>query len=75
MYASARESAGTAQVAVQSGPTPAVLATLAAGLPARFGAVLAVSSLVCDGRRLDPSSAEPIPATAVIDVLPPFAGG
>jgi molybdopterin converting factor small subunit len=31
--------------------------------------------LVWDGHRLDPTGAEPLPGGAVVDVLPPFAGG
>jgi molybdopterin converting factor small subunit len=75
LFAAARAAAGTAEVQLPGGPTQQVLERLAADLPPRFGAVLAVSSLVADGRRLDPTSAELLAGGTVIDVLPPFAGG
>jgi molybdopterin converting factor small subunit len=75
LFAAARAAAGTPEVTLAAGPVANLVAELEAGLPAGFGQVLAISSLVCDGTRLDPSAATPIPAGAVIDVLPPFAGG
>ena len=58
-----------------AGPTAAVIAALTAATPAAFTDVLAVSSLVSDGIRLDPSSQAPLAGGLVVDVLPPFAGG
>jgi molybdopterin synthase sulfur carrier subunit len=75
MFAAARAAAGTAQVHVAPGPTAQVVAALVAGLPPRFADVLASSSLLADGVRLDHSSPAPIPAGTTVDVLPPFAGG
>lgn len=75
LFAAARAAAGTAEVHVPAGPASTVLPSLVAGLPERFARVLSVSSLVSEGTRLDPSSDEPIPDGAVVDVLPPFAGG
>lgn len=75
MFASARAAAGAAEVHVRPGATTDVVASLAADLPPRFADVLAVSSLVADGRRLDQSCSAPISAGTIIDVLPPFAGG
>jgi molybdopterin converting factor small subunit len=75
LFAAARAAAGTAEVHVPSGPTGQVLEQLAADRPPRFRDVLAVSSLVADGRRLDPASAELLAGGTVVDVLPPFAGG
>lgn len=75
MFAAARAAAGTAEVHVAPGPTAQVVASLAAGLPPRFADVLAASSLLADGVRLDHSSTAAIPAGATVDVLPPFAGG
>jgi molybdopterin converting factor small subunit len=75
LNASAREAAGVSTVHVAPGRTVDVLAALAAGRPPRFAAVLAVSSLMSDGYRLDRSAATPLPAGTVVDVLPPFAGG
>ena len=75
MFASARTAAGTAEVHVAPGPTAQVIAALAAALPPRFADVLAASSLLADGVRLDHSSPAAIPAGTTVDVLPPFAGG
>lgn len=75
MFASARAAAGIAEVHIAPGPTAQVVAALAAGLPPRFADVLASSSLLADGVRLDHTSAAPIPGGTTVDVLPPFAGG
>ena len=75
MFASARAAAGAAEVHVAPGPTAEVVTTLAASLPPGFADVMAASSLVADGHRLDHSSSEPIVAGTIVDVLPPFAGG
>jgi sulfur-carrier protein len=75
MFASARAAAGAAEVQVAPGPTAEVVAGLAADLPTRFAEVMAASSLVADGFRLDRSSSAPIAAGTIVDVLPPFAGG
>ena len=75
LFAAARAAAGTSQVALAPAPVAHLVAELRDGLPPDFARVLAVSSLVWDGTRLDPSGATPIPSGAVIDVLPPFAGG
>jgi molybdopterin converting factor small subunit len=75
MFASARAAAGTAEVHVAPGPTSHVVASLAAGLPPRFADVLASSSLLADGVRLDPISTAMIPGGTTVEVLPPFAGG
>jgi len=75
MFAAARDAAGTGEVLVAPGPLDELLAAVRAGAPPRLAEVLAVSSLICDGVRLDLAAPTPIPAGAVIDVLPPFAGG
>jgi molybdopterin converting factor small subunit len=75
MYAAARAAAGTSQASTPPGPTVAVLADLIAGLPPRFADVLALSSLMSDGTRLDPTSSALLPAGTTVEVLPPFAGG
>jgi sulfur-carrier protein len=75
LYASARAAAGTSELRVAAGPTAAVVAALAARAPVQFAAILAVSSLVADGIRLDRTSLDLLPAGAIVDVLPPFAGG
>jgi molybdopterin converting factor small subunit len=75
MFAAARAAAGTAEVRTAPGPTAQVVAAMAAGLPPRFATVLASSSLLADGVRLDRTSTTPIPGGTTVDVLPPFAGG
>ena len=75
LFAAARAAAGTSEVAVPAGPVAEVIAALLAGRPARLAEVLAISSLLSDGVRLDPTSRDPLPDGAVLDVLPPFAGG
>lgn len=75
LFAAARAAAGTAELHVAAGPVDAVVRDVAAGRSPRFAQVLAISSLVSDGVRLDPRDPTPLPAGAVLDVLPPFAGG
>jgi molybdopterin synthase sulfur carrier subunit len=75
MFASARAAAGAAEIHMAPGPTAEVMTTLAASLPPRFADVMAASSLVADGHRLDVSSSAPITGGTIVDVLPPFAGG
>jgi molybdopterin converting factor small subunit len=71
LFAAAREAAGVSEVRVAPGPIGARLHEL--GLGERFDAVLAVCTLLCDGRRLEP--ADEVAAGRCVDVLPPFAGG
>jgi molybdopterin converting factor small subunit len=75
LFGSARAAAGADEVEVPPGPMAEVVAGLAADLPDRFSDVLAVSSLVADGHRLDHASSTPVAGGTVVDVLPPFAGG
>lgn len=75
LFAAARAAAGSSQVEVPAGPVAEVLRTLADGMPPRFAEVLSVSSLMADGIRLDPTADSHLAAGAVVDVLPPFAGG
>jgi molybdopterin converting factor small subunit len=70
-FAAARAAAGVSSAEIPAGPIGEGLSALALG-PA-FDEVLAVSTLLCDGRRLDP--AEQVSAGQTVDVLPPFAGG
>lgn len=75
LFAAAREAAGTAQLQLPAGPVDALVRDLLDGRSPRFAQVVAISSLVCEGVRLDPTESTPLPAGAVLDVLPPFAGG
>ena len=72
-WAGARAAAG---VDIDTVPAPGTVADLTAALVAARPAlepVLAVSSLLLDGRAA--SAEDPVPAGAVLEVLPPFAGG
>jgi molybdopterin converting factor small subunit len=71
LFAAAREAAGTDQLAIEAGPVRTHL--LALGLGPRFEQVLSVSTLISDGYRLQGN--DEVGAGAVVDVLPPFAGG
>ena len=74
-WAAAREAAGCAEESVPAGPLPAVLACAVERRPG-LGRVLPVCSVLVDGqaaRRAD--TAAVVPAGAVVEVLPPFAGG
>lgn len=76
LFAAARSAAdGRAVVAVEPGPLDGIVAGLVAAHPPRFAEVLAISSLVSDGVRMDPTAPTHVAPGAVIDVLPPFAGG
>ncbi len=77
-WAAARAAAGVADDAVPAGVLSEVLAAVRARHPQpRFAQVLGVCSLLVDGRPVggrDPAEV-PIPPGAVIEALPPFAGG
>lgn len=75
LYASARAAAGTNRLEVTAATAAEVVAALCAGRPAHLAEVLSVCTLLADGQRLDPTSTDPLPAGAAIEVLPPFAGG
>lgn len=71
LFAAARDAAGSATLQIPAGPVGEGLAGLDLG--ERFAEVLATSALLSDGRNLAPGDV--VPDGAVIDVLPPFAGG
>jgi molybdopterin converting factor small subunit len=70
-WAGAQRAAGrrTEQVAAR---TPGELRAALAGRP-ELSRLIAVCTLLVEGRRLPED--EPLPPGAVVDVLPPFAGG
>lgn len=67
LFAAARDAAGTPQLEVPPGPLHLP------DLGPRFAAVLQMSTLLCDGGRLDVG--DEVSDGDVVDVLPPFAGG
>ena len=67
LFAAAREAAGTDHLEVAAGPL---------GLPdlgPRFAQVATLCTLLCDGERV--ALGDEVRDGAVVDVLPPFAGG
>nr|WP_274637342.1 MoaD/ThiS family protein [Microbacterium bovistercoris] len=71
-FAAAEEAAGAAQLTVAAADLGALRGTLSAQHPA-LATILPRCAVLVDGARLDDAS--PLPESAVIDVLPPFAGG
>lgn len=67
LFAAAREAAGADVVEVAPGPLQLP------ELGPRFEKVAAISTLLCDGQRI--AVGDDVPDGAVVDVLPPFAGG
>jgi sulfur-carrier protein len=73
-WAGAKAAAGREEQAVEAGTLGELLAAIRGSAP--LDRVLEAASILVDGtavRRED--AAHPLPAGAVIDVLPPFAGG
>jgi molybdopterin converting factor small subunit len=73
-WAGARAAAGREEEAVEARTIGELLGAISGNPP--LDRVLNAASLLVDGtavRRDDP--AHPLPAGAVVDVLPPFAGG
>ncbi|MDZ7577021.1 MAG: MoaD/ThiS family protein [Candidatus Nanopelagicales bacterium] len=75
LFAGARDAAGSSSVEVEAGTVPELIATLVRMHDERFARVLGTCSLLVDGRRVDASDDGSLPDGAVVDVLPPFAGG
>lgn len=71
-WAAARAAAGEPTATVSAGTLAELVAALGRDRP-RLAAVLAICSFLVDGERLDPAA--PLPDGAVVDALPPFAGG
>lgn len=72
-YAGARAAAGVVEESAAAGSVRALRAELADRHDGKFVAVLAVSTLLCDGHAL---AADAVVAPgATVEVLPPFAGG
>lgn len=73
-WAVAREAAGTAEATLSAGSCADVVAQLSRR-GERLARILVTSSLLVDGHRGDAADHSPLPVGAVIEVLPPFAGG
>ena len=74
-WAAAKEAAGVAEEKVAADTLAAALAAI--GPSARLSAVLARSSFLIDGQPVGRRAAEGVTLAdgAIIEVLPPFAGG
>jgi sulfur-carrier protein len=73
-WAGAKAAAGREEQVVEAGTLGELLGAIGGNVP--LDRVLEASSLLVDGtavRRDD--TAHPLPSNAVVDVLPPFAGG
>lgn len=74
-FAGARAAAGVAEEALPAGGTLAeLISTLSVRHGERLGSVLAAASFLVDGLACRDRD-RTLPAGAVVDVLPPFAGG
>jgi molybdopterin converting factor small subunit len=71
-FAAAEEAVGAAELRTAATDLGALRAELGAGHPA-LAAILPRCSVLVDGARVNDS--EPLIDGAVVDVLPPFAGG
>jgi molybdopterin converting factor small subunit len=76
-WAGARQAAGTAEETLPPGTLAAVLERAAASRDGGFARVLSISSFLVDEEPVGTRSPDEVvlPAGAVLDVLPPFAGG
>jgi molybdopterin converting factor small subunit len=74
-WAAAKEAAGIAEERVRAASLAEALAAARERHGARLAAVLDVASLLVDGVRARPDDARDLPDGAVVEVLPPFAGG
>lgn len=75
-YAASQAVAGVSELSVEAGSLAELRAAVVAALPEagkRLGMVLTASSFVADGARLDDGMV--LADGAVVEVLPPFAGG
>jgi molybdopterin synthase sulfur carrier subunit len=73
-FASARAAAGVSEEVIPAPTLAELRATLAERHGDRLAAVLRVASFLVDGVAWRDLEA-PLPKTATVDVLPPFAGG
>jgi sulfur-carrier protein len=76
-WAAARAAAGVDEEAQEAITLADLLASLVVGRPAQFAAVLGRSSLLLDGQSVRGRVPESVLLSdgAVVEVLPPFAGG
>ena len=74
-WAAARAASGTAEEQLEAGSVLEALDAARALHGERLAAVLTAASVLVDGVRTERSDRTPLPEGAVVEVLPPFAGG
>lgn len=75
LFAAARAAAGTGKIDLAAAPLAVLLADLVARTDGALAPVLEHCAVVADGIRLDRADPTSLAPGAVLDVLPPFAGG
>lgn len=73
-FAAAADAAGTAAETLEGGTLGSLVEAMSAAHGDELADVLRRCSLLVDGSQTSDASA-PVPPTATVDVLPPFAGG
>lgn len=74
-WAGARDAAGCAEETVEAARLNILLAGLAARHGHRLGRIIAGSVVLVDGVKADRATSKVVTAGALVEVLPPFAGG
>lgn len=75
-WASVRAAAGVERDVLEAASVPEVLAEARARHPdSEFDRVLALCSIMHDGRRVEPGDDRPLDGYVELEALPPFAGG
>lgn len=74
-FAAAQAAAGVGSETVEASSVSALVTRLSDAHGPTFAAVLGRCSLLVNGQQTAPDSHEPLAADALVDVLPPFAGG
>ncbi|QEO13706.1 MoaD/ThiS family protein [Agromyces intestinalis] len=74
LFAAAADAAGTEELSLEASDLGSLLAALRARGDDRLAHVLDRSSFLVDGSRTS-EPATPLAADALVDVMPPFAGG
>lgn len=75
LFAALREAAGTGEADLDPGRLPALLDVLRARHSGRFTEVLAISTVLVDGRATAHDAEVDVPDGAELALLPPVSGG
>jgi sulfur-carrier protein len=74
-WAGAREVAGTQEQMLPADSLAQLLATVRAEHGDRMTRLLEVGLVLVDGERASPEVDQPLPDSALVEILPPYAGG